>query len=186
MFRFWRGAPEARPQASDLGPQGEPEPPLEQREPLRPPGAVFEELFVDKCTRCGKCVEACPRHAIFALDDSYGRAKGTPAIFPRYAPCVVCEGLQCTKVCPSKSLSRIAPFDIQMGTAVVEDTCVTHAGTACDVCVKACPIPGAIAADAQGRPIVDAVRCVGCGVCENVCPTENPSIYVEPAREICR
>src|SRR5712692_5474906 len=28
---------------------------------LRPPGAVDEELFLDRCTRCGDCLPACPR-----------------------------------------------------------------------------------------------------------------------------
>src|SRR6266545_3876887 len=27
---------------------------------LRPPGAVAEELFLDRCTRCGDCLPACP------------------------------------------------------------------------------------------------------------------------------
>lgn len=180
LFSFWRRAPE--PPETPAEP---PPPVVVARDPLRPPGAVFDDLLVDRCTRCGKCVEACPRHAIFPLDDSFGRARGTPAILARQAPCVVCEGLKCTQVCPSKSLSRIAPFDIQMGTAVVLETCVTFAGEPCAVCVGACPVPGALATQ-DGRPVVDALRCVGCGVCEHVCPTPAASIQVEPAREICR
>ena len=31
---------------------------------LRPPGAVPEEEFLAKCTKCGLCVEACPYKAL--------------------------------------------------------------------------------------------------------------------------
>ena len=180
LFSFWRrepGVPEPKPE-----PEPEPEPATRARnpqsaprllDPLRPPGAVFDDLLVDTCTRCGLCVDACPRHAIFPLDATFGRAAGTPAIRPREAPCVMCEGLQCTRVCPSKSLARVAPFDVQMGTAtVLTDSCVTFHGQPCAVCVTACPVPAALVTDPDGHPVVDALRCTGCGVCENLCPTE--------------
>lgn len=170
LFTFWRKG------------RGEEQPP----EPLRPPGALFETLFVDTCQRCGKCVEVCPRQAIFPLDAGYGRSAGTPAIVARQAPCVVCEGLECTRACPSGALARVAVFDVQMGTAeVLEARCVTFRGEACRACVDACPVPGAIA-DKSGHPDVDAARCIGCGVCENVCPTPAAAIQVRSARELLR
>lgn len=56
----------------------------------------------------------------------------------------------------------------------------------CDLCVRTCPIKGAIAMETvtgeDGRQIRTPVvhePCVGCGVCEMVCPTEPPSIVVE-------
>ena len=56
----------------------------------------------------------------------------------------------------------------------------------CDLCVRHCPIEGAIAleklsgdpADKRHRPIVKDA-CVGCGVCEMMCPTEPVAIRVE-------
>jgi Pyruvate/2-oxoacid:ferredoxin oxidoreductase delta subunit len=89
-------------------------------------------------------------------------------------------------VCPSGALRPIAVFDVQMGTAVVQSTCVTYHGQPCAQCVTACPVPGAIATAPDGHPLVDAARCIGCGVCEHVCPTPEASIIVEPAREIMR
>ncbi len=184
LFSFWR-----KPPAAKAGGDQPPAPPAPPPLPtlLRPPGAIFEDLFVDRCTHCGKCVEVCPRQAIALLPDEFGRAAGTPAIVARAAPCVVCEGLQCTKACPSGALLRVATFDVQMGTAVVDATrCTTFHGQACAACVTACPVPGALAQDGAGHPAVDASRCIGCGVCENVCPTPMASITVEPAREIAR
>jgi ferredoxin-type protein NapG len=169
LLTFWRRPPER-----------------EALEPLRPPGALFEPLFVDTCQKCGRCVEVCPRHAIVALDAGFGRSAGTPAIRPREAPCVVCEGLQCTQVCPSGALTRIAVFDVQMGTAEVAPArCLTFQGQACRVCVEACPVPGALV-EHDGHPVVDEARCIGCGVCENVCPTPAASIPVRSARQLLR
>lgn len=177
---FRKGSDDGSPEAPTSGAAPSP---LSVRDPLRPPGALFETLFLDTCERCGRCVAVCPREAIAPLDASWGEAAGTPAIVPRDAPCVVCEGLQCTRACPTGALAKVAPFDVAMGTAVLLASCVTLEGHECGDCVVACPIPGAIA-ERGGRPVVDVARCTGCGVCEHVCPTEPPSIVVEPARAL--
>lgn len=57
----------------------------------------------------------------------------------------------------------------------------------CDLCVRQCPIEGAIAlkpltneaGDARRTPVV-ADTCVGCGVCEMVCPVEEAAIRIVP------
>ncbi|MBL8573740.1 MAG: 4Fe-4S dicluster domain-containing protein [Hyphomicrobiaceae bacterium] len=56
----------------------------------------------------------------------------------------------------------------------------------CDLCVRECPIPGAIAleplsaeaGDTRRTPVVKA-GCVGCGVCEMMCPTDQPAIVID-------
>src|SRR5947207_8092572 len=80
--------------------QAVPRPPA----PLRPPGAAPELVVADSCVRCGACIEICPRQAIRPLPDVYGAWAGTPYIVPRQAPCVVCNQLLCTTVCPSGTL----------------------------------------------------------------------------------
>lgn len=54
----------------------------------------------------------------------------------------------------------------------------------CDLCVRECPIKGAISIeDVGGKPTpVVHESCVGCGVCEMMCPAEPAAIVVE-ARE---
>ncbi|MDR2239607.1 MAG: 4Fe-4S dicluster domain-containing protein [Zoogloeaceae bacterium] len=62
----------------------------------------------------------------------------------------------------------------------------------CDLCVRECPIKGAISIETvfapdgsqQKSPVVHE-PCVGCGVCEMICPTEAASIEIIP-REVWR
>lgn len=141
-----------------------------------------EYILREACTRCGKCVEACPADAIFPLDGSWGTAQGTPAIDARKSPCVLCEGFQCTQVCPSGALQALYNVnEIKMGAARVDELrCVTFHAQACSACVEACPVPGALLQNAEGHPLVDEYKCVGCGLCVRACPTEPSSIDVVP------
>jgi len=95
---------------------------------------------------------------------------------------VLCTGLKCTTVCPSGVLQALyANADVTMGKAVLDELgCVAHHDQACDACKAACPIPGAIVIEADGKVRVDEPLCVGCGLCEHVCPTEPTSIHVVP------
>jgi MauM/NapG family ferredoxin protein len=182
LLTFWKKPlEELRQKPAPAAPP--PEPAVDStRWPLRPPGMMQELLLQHYCIRCGKCVEACPAEAIFPLGAAWGKAKGTPAIDARKQPCVLCDGLQCTHVCPSGALIPVyANRDVDMGLAVLDPArCVTHKGEACDVCVATCPIPGAIAVAADGKVTIVDDACVGCGLCEHVCPTEPASVRVTP------
>lgn len=60
----------------------------------------------------------------------------------------------------------------------------------CDLCVRECPIEGAIhlapmsddASDPRRTPVVNQ-SCVGCGVCEMICPTEPAAIIIDARAE---
>jgi MauM/NapG family ferredoxin protein len=188
LLTFWRrGLKElsepAKPAPAPLPPpKPVATPPGERRPPLRPPGMMHELMLVNACMRCGKCVEACPAEAIHPLPADWGNAAGTPFINAREQPCVVCEGLKCTHVCPSGALVGVhSPNDITMGTAILDDSrCLAFNGTACDVCFATCPLPGAIVVEDNGHVRVVDEKCVGCGLCEHVCPTQPTSIRVVP------
>lgn len=150
---------------------------------LRPPGAIEESLLIDTCQRCGACVEACPADAIFPLAESWGGGAGTPGIDPDRAACVVCDGLQCTTVCPSGALLPVLdPRQIRMGLAeVYAPLCVRSHDESCTLCVDHCPMgEEAIRFPNTGPPEVLAAGCVGCGVCQLYCPTSPKAIVVKP------
>ncbi len=59
----------------------------------------------------------------------------------------------------------------------------------CDLCVRECPIKNAISMqplsddpnDKRRTPVVNTDVCVGCGMCEMICPTEPSSITIDIA-----
>ena len=142
---------------------------------------MLEAQLADTCLRCGRCEAICPRQSIKPLSTEYGAAQGTPSIVARQAPCVLCEGLLCTTVCPSGALKPVRrATEVQMGIAEVNPSrCLPYKGDKCSVCLDRCPIQGALRPDAQGRPSVQDT-CTGCGICEYYCPTEPAAIVVRP------
>ena len=162
---------------------------------LRPPGACDEVDFRLTCSGCSACVEACPAQCIKiepvpdeALVDGPGAPPwglGLPFIIARQSPCVVCDDLSCMKVCPTDALTLVAsPRDIDMGTAVMDfQRCLrgeSGEGEECQLCIRDCPQGDeALGLGEDGRIEVRS-GCIGCGVCERVCPTEPASIVVEP------
>jgi ferredoxin-type protein NapG len=135
---------------------------------LRPPGAVEEKTFLERCTGCADCLEACPHDAIQTLSSN-----GTPVIFPEDSPCQLCEDLPCIGACETDALLPLAgPAQVNMGVAKVLPKMCT-AGDGCNACVSKCPT-GAISMDfALLRIKVDDTICVGCGVCQYICRTVN-------------
>ena len=152
---------------------------------LRPPGALLEPTFLEACTRCDACFDACPVDAIVPVPEGHLDA-GTPRILAAETACTVCSSLACTQVCePGALLPLQSPQEIEMGLARVDPQhCVTHHGQACDACVTICPTQPPALGLVDGHPSVQASLCIGCGLCEQLCPVYPKAIQVEePARE---
>ncbi len=146
---------------------------------LRPPGAVEELLFLDRCTKCSDCAKACPHGSIL-----FHQQEGTPIIFADQAPCHLCDDLPCIAACATEALLPPADFRaVQMGTATVNHRLCT-AGQGCHACVSKCPVEALSMDFDSQRLMVFPERCVGCGLCEHVCKTVNDhvAIRVTPAR----
>lgn len=151
---------------------------------LRPPGAKFPDMsFRETCSKCRKCVEVCPVQCI-DIDPTGQRGNGAPYITAEEKPCMVCEGLLCMYECPTGALSPIPLGEIDMGTAVWNETiCLRSKGDNCTICVDVCPIGEMAIRLNDGKVQVIEQGCIGCGVCQQRCPTEPKSIIVL-AREV--
>jgi ferredoxin-type protein NapG len=150
---------------------------------LRPPGAAEEALFLERCTKCGDCIKACPPGAI-----GVHGGDTTPILFADRSPCLLCEDFPCIAACATGALLPVDGIvEVRMGTAVVSHRFCT-AGQGCHACVSKCPT-NALAMDlASLQLMVVAEVCVGCGMCEMVCKTVNDrvAIRVTPALRASR
>jgi ferredoxin-type protein NapG len=148
---------------------------------LRPPGAVAETEFLERCTKCGDCLKVCPYHSITTHP-----VDGFPILLPDVTPCRLCEDLPCIAACETEALIPVADrSEIRMGVAVVSvATCTAEQG--CHACVSQCPTQALTMDFDSLRLTVLDERCVGCGICEQVCKTVNDriAIRVVPARQL--
>jgi ferredoxin-type protein NapG len=154
---------------------GLPAPPVKVRADwLRPPGAVEEELFLDRCTKCGDCLPACPYGSI-----KKDQSNGYPVLFANESACYLCDDFPCIAACEAEALLPVGDrTEVRMGMAVVSRAdCMGDQG--CRFCLAKCPV-GALSVDfIDAYPVVDHEKCVGCGVCEQVCSGVNDRIAVK-------
>lgn len=160
--------------------------------PVRPPGSVPEEHFLEMCIRCGECFKACPNNVLQPMGFSQGlEGLWTPEVIANWSGCESsCNA--CGQVCPTGAI-RALPLEekkvARMGLAIVnEHTCLPYAGReACQMCVDECTAAGynaiefvrvGVQTEADGTPIdssgfaapvVVADKCVGCGLCQTRC-----------------
>jgi MauM/NapG family ferredoxin protein len=148
--------------------------------PLRPPGAIKEELFAGVCIRCGNCVRSCPSKILHPDMGEAGIA-GFMAPIARFESNYCLEDcFSCTQVCPSGALQQL---DLKkkrkyvIGEALVDGSiCLLALGQKdCDACMRSCPFKAIrIHWDEEqyiAYPVVDPAKCNGCGACEFTCPT---------------
>ncbi|MCE5197636.1 MAG: 4Fe-4S binding protein [Armatimonadota bacterium] len=146
---------------------------------IRPPGALPEDEFVDRCVRCSECMKICPTNGLQpALTEAGLEGLWSPVLVPRMGECTQQCNL-CSKVCPSQA---IQPFDISekahiyIGRAVIDRSqCIAwNSNRQCLVCDEHCSYHALHWKEVDGvrRPFVEEHKCVGCGICENACPIQ--------------
>lgn len=154
-----------------------------------PPGAVSLRNMQNHCTACQLCVSVCPNGVLrpsteiktfMQPESSYERGYCRP------------ECTKCSEVCLAGAILPIDKAEkssTQIGHAVwIKENCIPLTdGVECGNCARHCPV-GAIQMvpsdkdnpDSRKIPVVNDERCIGCGACENLCPSRPFSaIYVE-------
>lgn len=149
---------------------------------LRPPFVEDETQFLLACTRCDKCIEACPHEVLFRLPARYGtQVADTPALDLRNGGCHLCADWPCVAACESEALrlpEGPAPAPKLARVAVDTESCLAYLGPECGACAHVCPIPGALIWEAGLRPLIDPDRCTGCALCREACIVEPKAITV--------
>ncbi len=164
---------------------------------VRPPGALREREFLQRCIKCGECMKVCLTNGLQpTLFEAGIEGMWSPILVSRVGYCQYYCTL-CGQVCPSgaiRSLSREEKVKIKIGLAFIDKTrCLPYAhGIPCIVCEEVCPTPKKAIWFEEGlvigregktqrikQPRVDIDLCIGCGICEFKCPVvDQPAIYI--------
>ncbi|MBR6305531.1 MAG: 4Fe-4S binding protein [Bacteroidales bacterium] len=162
---------------------------IDRETPITPPGSKSVKDFYRRCTACQLCVAQCPNNVLRPSTDlnrlmqpEMGYEKG----FCRP------ECTRCSQVCPSGAIVPINKEEktqYHIGTAKVNlELCLSATGkTHCGKCASMCPTGAIImvkADDGHSRPSVAEEVCIGCGACEQYCPSRPISAITVNGKEV--
>ncbi|HDZ20289.1 hypothetical protein LCGC14_0205040 [marine sediment metagenome] len=130
---------------------------------IRPPGALVEEEFLNRCIKCGQCMRVCPTNVIQPTGAQFGiESLWTPMLNNRIGTsgcqlnCVACGD-----ICPTGAIRPIS-LDEKLGRGEFADNGPIRLGTA----------------------FVDRGRCLPwamdkpCIVCQENCPVSPKAIFI--------
>ncbi len=176
---------------------------------IRPPGSLPEDEFLAKCIKCGECMKVCltnvlhPTYLEAGLEGMWSPFLNMDVSYCEYQ-CTLCG-----QVCPTSAIEEITLIErnptepgkkpVKIGQAFFDkNRCLPWAlDIPCLVCEEHCPTPTKAIwvkkVEVIGRngeviklqqPRVDPELCIGCGICQDVCPiNDRPGIYVTSAGE---
>jgi polyferredoxin len=132
---------------------------------IRPPGAVEERGFLERCIRCAECMKVCPNNALHpAFFEAGVEGLWTPILIARIGYCEF-SCVLCGQVCPTGAIQKISEKEkmgqgqppIKIGTAFYD----------------------------HGRCLPWSMQ-TPCIVCEEFCPTSPKAIWVEEVDAMVR
>ncbi len=135
-----------------------------------PPGAGNRERFTAKCTGCQLCVNVCPTKIIRPVSGGLG-----PVVLDLSLGSCRYDCNACMQACPTGALQplslatkqktkiAVAKFDSKKCKVFQEEE-------PCGDCVKACPTDALILRK-TGAPRLKKALCIGCGACQEACPS---------------
>jgi len=146
---------------------------------LLPPWSGTQQKFLDACTRCGDCLEACPEN-ILVLGSG-----GFPTVDFKQGECTFCG--DCASTCTSGALQRNEKQAPWQQVALINEQCLTQKGVVCRSCADACEPEAILFNWAESRkdknrgiasPSINTDLCNGCGACVTTCPNDALSIQL--------
>lgn len=145
--------------------------PLSRRELLRArPRATAPRLpwlsndSLDRCTRCGDCIDACEEAILVRADG------GLPAIDFSLGGCTACGA--CADACSAGVFDRSQA--LWPNTLTINENCLTGTGVYCQSCRDGCD-QGALVFQLQKPvplPHINLEACTHCGACISHCPAD--------------
>jgi ferredoxin-type protein NapF len=151
---------------------------------IRPPFALDEFDFLLRCTRCDKCIDACPHDVLFALP-ARAHAGRTPAMNLLRHGCHMCADWPCVSACAPGALTfpedgaEQPPAAPKFAAARIDETiCLPYSGPECGACASSCPVPGALNWEGGVRPVIDPKLCTGCALCREACITDPKAVQI--------
>jgi ferredoxin-type protein NapF len=131
--------------------------------PLRPPWALDEAAFLNRCSRCDACGDACSAGIIVRGSGGY------PEVDFMRGGCTHCG--DCLAACSAQALKqRNVAWSLHPSLAAA---CLSRHGVVCRSCADACSthaIRFGLAPGGVANPYVLSDACTGCGACVSVCP----------------
>jgi len=151
---------------------------------IRPPGVTNEREFLNKCIRCGNCMKVCPTNGLQPVIFESGLAGiWAPHLVPEIGYCEYNCNL-CGNVCPLGAIPKlnlVQKKKQRLGLADIDkNICLPWSqNRECIVCEEHCPVSTKAIKTYDEifdgkkikKPYVDASLCIGCGICQNKCPT---------------
>lgn len=176
----------------------------ESAKAIRPPGALPEPAFLDRCIRCHECTRICSTTGAClhpSLLEGGWEAIWAPIAKMRLGYCEYSCNL-CGQVCPTGAIQNLE-LEQKKHTVIGlahfdKNRCIPwYRFQNCLVCEEHCPLPDkaikfdeheAILPDGSKKPIkfpyVREDLCIGCGICEAKCPVAGASaVIVERTNE---
>ncbi len=136
---------------------------------VRPPGAVEEQEFLERCIKCGQCIRVCPTNVLQpAMFEAGLEGIWTPVMNFRMGPCQL-NCTACGHVCPTGAIQRLG-VDRKLGLGSYAQEGPVSLGTAHYDLGRCLPW-------AKNLP---------CVVCEEVCPTSPKAIHCEYRQMLVR
>lgn len=145
---------------------------------LRPPGALPEDEFINRCIRCGSCISVCLTGVLTpTIFESGISGIFTPRLITQIAECdEYCN--KCCQACPTLAIRNLplgVKRNFKIGTARIDRSrCIAwEYNGLCLVCKEYCSYLAIEVVNNQNgihSPKVIPEFCRGCGHCEKNCP----------------